>query len=83
MKPESGEAEVGVEEDVMYKVSPDSSFYGLYRLYNTGAKERDKIEREVHRPRRALLGNVITADEFDWRIRGLVRNLSRKNSKRR
>ena len=74
---------MGVEEDVMYKVSPDSSFYGLYQRYNTGAEETKKIEREVRRLRKALLGDVISADEFDRRIRGLVHNVSRKNSKRR
>ncbi len=66
----------------MNKAATDSSFYGLYQLYNTGADERAKTEKKARYLRKAVANNLITANEFDRKVRALARNLFEKHKKK-
>jgi hypothetical protein len=54
----------------------------FYERFNLGVEEKEQVENQMQLLRRAILAGAITADEFDQRIRMLVRDFLKKHSKK-
>ncbi len=54
----------------------------FYERFNLRVEEREQIENQLQLLRKELLTSVIAADQFDQRIRILVRNFLKKHLKK-